>query len=68
MKPEELERFRRIEEIFAAALERPPGPDRDDRVRALVGDDEHLGHEVAQLLENHERIRAARNHPDFPPQ
>src|ERR1017187_6370393 len=59
MNPPELERFREVEEIFYAAIEQPPGVERDTLIRDLCGADQDLGTEVAILLENHERIRAA---------
>jgi Tol biopolymer transport system component len=58
MNPPELERFRQVEEIFCAAIERPPGAERDRLIGDLCGSDESLRTEVALLLENHERIRA----------
>src|ERR1035441_3588342 len=59
MNPPELERFREVEEIFYAAIEQPPGVERDTLIRDLCGADQDLRTEVAILLENHERIRAA---------
>jgi serine/threonine protein kinase/tetratricopeptide (TPR) repeat protein len=54
----ERERFRQIEEVFCAAIERPMGEERDILVRDLCGADENLRIEVTLLLEDHERIRA----------
>src|ERR1022692_2176540 len=59
MNPPELERFREVEEIFYAAIEQPPGVERDTLIRDLCGADQDLRTEVALLLEDHERIRAA---------
>ncbi len=59
MNPAELERFREIEEIFYAAIERPPGCQREILIRERCGGDENLRVEVSLLLEDHERIRAA---------
>jgi dipeptidyl aminopeptidase/acylaminoacyl peptidase len=59
MTPTELERFREVEEIFYAAMEQPPGAPRDTFIGKRCGADENLRAEVALLLENHERIRAA---------
>ena len=59
MNPAELERFREVEEIFYAAMEQPPGAPRDTFIGKRCGADENLRAEVALLLENHERIRAA---------
>ena len=59
MNPAELERFREVEEIFYDAIERPPGVERDTLIGERCGADEDLRTEVALLLEDHERIRAA---------
>jgi hypothetical protein len=59
MSPAELERFRVVEDIFYAAIEQPAGVDRDTRIRERCGADENLRSEIALLLEDHERIRAA---------
>ena len=59
MNPAELERFREVEEIFYAAIERPLGAERDALIRERCGADENLRLEVALLLEDHERILAA---------
>jgi Tol biopolymer transport system component len=59
MNPAELERFREVEEIFYAAMEQPPGAPRDTLIGERCGANESLRAEVALLLENHERIRAA---------
>jgi Tol biopolymer transport system component len=59
MTPAELERFREVEEIFYAAIEQPPGVERDTLIHDLTGADENLRTEVTLLLEDHERIRAA---------
>jgi Tol biopolymer transport system component len=59
MNPAELERFREVEEIFYAAMEQPPGAERDRLIRERCGTDANLRSEVGLLLEDHERIRAA---------
>ncbi len=59
MNPAELERFREVEEVFYAAIEQPPGVERDDLVRRRSGADQNLRTEVTLLLEDHERIQAA---------
>jgi serine/threonine protein kinase len=59
MNPAELERFREVEDIFYAAIEQPAGVERDTRIRQRCGADENLRTEIALLLEDHERIRAA---------
>jgi hypothetical protein len=47
MNPAEVERFRKVEEIFHAALEQPPGVDRDTLIRERCGADESLRTEIA---------------------
>ena len=59
MLPAELLRFRKVEEIFHAALEKPAGDDRDTLIRESCGSDESLRTEVRLLLANDERVRAA---------
>jgi Tol biopolymer transport system component len=59
MPPAELERFRKVEEIFHAALEKPAGEDRDTLVRERCGGDESLRTEIGGMLANDERVRAA---------
>ena len=59
MDPAEQERFRKIEEIFYAAIERAPGAERDALVGELCDADQNLHTEVALLLADHERILAA---------
>src|SRR5580700_9421806 len=66
MNPSELERFREVEEIFYAAIDHPPGVDRDTLIRERCGADDSLRNEVALLLEDHERIRAAAPAPARP--
>lgn len=63
MDPAELERFRKVEEIFYAAMERPPGEERDTLVRDLCGAGQDLRTEVTLLLADHERIRAVAPSP-----
>jgi serine/threonine protein kinase len=59
MNPAELQRFREVEDIFYAAIEQPHGVERDTLIRERCGADERLRTEIALLLEDHERIRAA---------
>ena len=59
MRPGEMERFRKVEEIFHAALEKPAGRDRDTLIRESCGLDERLRTEIGGLLANDERVRAA---------
>jgi serine/threonine protein kinase len=59
MNPAELERFREVEEVFCAAIEQPPGAERDRLVRDLCGSSENLRAEVVLLLAGHDRIQAA---------
>jgi serine/threonine protein kinase/Tol biopolymer transport system component len=59
MQPAELERFRKVEEIFHSALEKAAGEDRDTLIRESCGADQSLGGEVRRLLANDERVRAA---------
>jgi len=63
MKPDELKRFQQIEEIFCAAVDRPPGAERAALVCTLSGGDDDLCREVTLLLEEHQRIRAAVERP-----
>jgi Tol biopolymer transport system component len=58
MNPAERGKFREAEEIFYAAIERPPGVERDTLIREQCGADENLCTRVARLLEHHETIRA----------
>jgi serine/threonine protein kinase/Tol biopolymer transport system component len=59
MLPAEVQRFRKVEEIFHAALEQPAGHDRDTLIRESCGADESLRTEIGGLLANDERVRAA---------
>lgn len=59
MLPHDLERFRRAEEIFHAALEIPACDARDSLIRERCGSDDSLRMEVGRLLANDERVRAA---------
>jgi Tfp pilus assembly protein PilF len=63
MDPAELERFRKVEEVFYAAMEQPAGEERDTLVHDLCGADQNLRTEVTLLLADHERIRAAAPEP-----
>ena len=60
MPPAELERFRKVEEIFHAALEKPAGEDRDTLVRERCGGDESLRTEIGGMLANDEHVLSAR--------
>jgi TolB-like protein/Tfp pilus assembly protein PilF len=60
MTAEEIDRFRRIEAIFDAVLECPPGREREAFLRRQEGTtDANLMAEVRQLLEDHEAVSAA---------
>jgi serine/threonine protein kinase len=61
----DLERFRKAEEVFYAALEMAAGPDRDRLIGDRCGRDAELQAQVALLLENDECVRAAA--PPVPP-
>jgi len=61
----DLERFRKAEEVFHAAVDVPAGPDRDRLIRESCGHDAGLQADVARLLENDEDVRAAL--PPAPP-
>jgi len=66
MNPAEQERFHEVEEIFYAALELPPGAERDALIHEQCGADEGLSARVALLLEHCERIRAVAPAPARP--
>jgi Tol biopolymer transport system component len=66
MNPAEQERFREAEEIFYAALELPPGAERDALIAEHCGTDQNLCARVALLLEHCERIRAVAPAPARP--
>lgn len=59
MTGEQLDRFRRMEAIFDAAVEYPPGAERDALVEEACAPYEGMLAEVRELLEDHERVRAA---------
>jgi len=59
MTAAEIERFRRIEAIFDAVLEHPPGEERDAFLREQQAADAGLFAEVQQLLKDHELVSAA---------
>jgi serine/threonine protein kinase/Tfp pilus assembly protein PilF len=65
MNPAALERFREVEEIFYAAIERPPGVERDTLIEELCAANENLRADVTLLIEGHERIRAAAPSPSL---
>ena len=59
MTAEEIERFRRIEAIFDAVLECPPGRERDAFwCRQEATTEANLMAEVCQLLQDHEAVTA----------
>ena|SRR5580658_4495036 len=66
MNPAELERFHEVEEVFYAALELPPGGERDALIAERCGVDENLCARVALLLAHCEHIRAAAPAPARP--
>jgi len=66
MNPAEQERFHEVEEIFYAAVELPPGAERDALIQEQCGTDENLRTRVALLLEHCERIRAVAPAPARP--
>lgn len=59
MTGREIDRFRRIEAIFDATLEYPPGAEREAFLRRECDSDEAMLEEIRQFLKDHERIRAA---------
>jgi len=59
MRPADLARFHKIEEIFHAALELPAGVDRDTLIRKSCGGDEDLQIQIGHLLEKDQSVRAA---------
>ncbi len=63
MTPEELARFRSVEDIFYEAIECPADAERDALVRERCGADEVLRTEIDLLLERHRRIQAAAPSP-----
>jgi serine/threonine protein kinase/Tol biopolymer transport system component len=66
MNPAEHERFHEVEEVFYAALELPPGAERDALIAERCGADKKLCARVALLLAHCERIRAAAPAPARP--
>ena len=66
MNPAELGRFHEVEEIFYAALELPPGAQRDALILEQSGGDENLCARVALLLAHCEHIRAVAPAPARP--
>ena len=57
--PEQLDRFHRLEAIFDTAVEYPSGPERDALIEEACAADAEMLAEVRELLEDHERVRAA---------
>ena len=66
MTAREIDRFRRTEVLFDAALEQPPGAERDAWLRDRCASDAELLAEVRQLLEDHARVSAAVPYPAEP--
>jgi hypothetical protein len=63
----EIDRLRRVESIFNAALEYPPGPGRDVFLGEECAADAGMLEEVRRLLEDHARVReAAPQDPEAP--
>jgi TolB-like protein len=58
MTAKAIDRFRRIEVLFDAALEYPPGPERDAWLLDGCATDVDLLADVRQLLEDHEHVSA----------
>jgi len=63
MTGQEFDRFRRLEAIFDAAVEYPPGAERDALIEEACAPDPGMLEEVRRLLEDHERVRAAAPSP-----
>jgi serine/threonine protein kinase/tetratricopeptide (TPR) repeat protein len=59
MTGQELDRFRRVEAVFDAVVEYPPGPERDAFLKDECAADAAMLEEVRRLLEDHERVRTA---------
>ena len=59
MRPAELERFRKVEEIFYAALEMPPGDDRDTLIRKAAAPMRACARSRRLARRIDERVRAA---------
>jgi TolB-like protein/tetratricopeptide (TPR) repeat protein len=59
MTADEIERFRKIEAIFDAVLEYPPGAERDAFLRRQEATGADLSAEVRQLLKEHALVTAA---------
>lgn len=59
MTAKEIDRFRRTEVLFDAALERPSGEERDAWLREQCARDVELLVEVRLLLQDHEQVSAA---------
>ena len=69
MTVRDIDRFRRVEALFDAALEYPPGAERDAYVIRQSADDAVLIDEVRKLLKDHERVsEAAPPQPETLPQ
>ncbi len=63
MTGQELDRFRRVEAIFDAVVEYPPGADRDAFLKEECSANPGVLEEVRRLLEDHERVRASAPEP-----
>src|SRR5215467_10997586 len=59
------ERWQRIKDVFAAALESPE-EDREASLRKLCGDDEELHQEVASLIASHHQAAHLFSRPGAP--
>ena len=59
MTAKEIDRFRRTEALFHAALEQPSGAQRDGWLRNQCAGDEELLAAVRHLLEDHEEVSRA---------
>src|SRR5580698_7240492 len=69
MTGQEFDRFHRLEAIFDAAVEYPPGPERDALIEDACTPDGEMLAEVRKLLEDHERVSlAAPAQPEALPQ
>ena len=64
MTNETVERFRRLEELFHAALDLPAGPEREAFLRDREGAGPGLVEEVRNLIQNLGKVRTAA--PDAP--
>ena len=63
MNPQEIDRLLRIEALFDAALERPPGAERDAWLQEQCGADAGHLEETRPLVHRNENIVAAAPEP-----